>query len=73
MHRHALGLQLARDRLNKRPVQPAPGQLATEADEGGALRCGLVAGEAAGAGAVVHLALKIAQAGSIIGATRRLL
>jgi len=53
----ALGLDLACDRLEQCPVQIAPGQLAPEADEGGALRRRLVRGEAAEpaeAGAVVQ-------------------
>ena len=56
-HHDALGLELARDRLEQRPVQAAPDQLAAEADEGGALGRRLVGGEAAEpaeAGAVVQ-------------------
>jgi hypothetical protein len=46
-HRHALRLELARDGLEQHPVQAAAGQLAPEADEGGALGRRLVGGEAA--------------------------
>jgi hypothetical protein len=53
----ALGFELARNRLEQRPIQGPPGQLAAEADEGGALRRRLVGGEAAEpapAGAVIQ-------------------
>jgi DNA invertase Pin-like site-specific DNA recombinase len=56
-HRHALGLELARDRLEQQPIQTAPDQLAPEPDEGGTLRRRLVRCEAAEpteAGAIVQ-------------------
>ena len=52
----AVRVELARDRLEQHAVQATAGQLAAEADEGGALGRGLVAGEAAEA----------AEAGAII-------
>jgi hypothetical protein len=56
-HHDALGLELARDRLEQRSIEAPPDQLAAEADEGGALGGRLVGGEAAEpaeAGAVVQ-------------------